>query len=176
MRLLRQRSGQAVEMAETASAGLQAMQDGRDKALEELAEARATLVKRDRLVGSQDEAMVLLKKECEKAKREAKQNGKARRAGELTIAELHGLLERTKDEAASHGRILEEKMAMQVRGEGEKERRRRTGRKRERERERERERQKERGRDIIHSVARMSVCERMQQTHTDTYSLTHTLY
>ena len=132
MRLLRQRSGQAVEMAETASAGLQAMQDGRDKALEELAEARATLVKRDRLVGSQDEAMVLLKKECEKAKREAKQNGKARRAGELTIAELHGLLERTKDEAASHGRILEEKMAMQVRGEGEEE---------EGERERERERE-----------------------------------
>ena len=131
MRLLRQRSGQAVEMAETASAGLQAMQDGRDKALEELAEARATLVKRDRLVGSQDEAMVLLKKECEKAKREAKQNGKARRAGELTIAELHGLLERTKDEAASHGRILEEKMAMQVRGEGEEE---------EGERERERDR------------------------------------
>ena len=171
MRLLRQRSGQAVEMAETASAGLQAMQDGRDKALEELAEARATLVKRDRLVGSQDEAMVLLKKECEKAKREAKQNGKARRAGELTIAELHGLLERTKDEAASHGRILEEKMAMQVRGEGEEE----EG-ERERERERERGRGRERERDIIHSVARMSVCERMQQTHTDTYSLTHTLY
>ena len=160
-----------MEMAETASAGLQAMQDGRDKALEELAEARATLVKRDRLVGSQDEAMVLLKKECEKAKREAKQNGKARRAGELTIAELHGLLERTKDEAASHGRILEEKMAMQVRGEGEEE----EG-ERERERERERGRGRERERDIIHSVARMSVCERMQQTHTDTYSLTHTLY
>jgi hypothetical protein len=161
MRVLRQRSGQAVEMAETASAGLQAMQDGRDKALEELAEARATLEKRDRLVGSQDEAMVLLKKECEKAKREAKQNGKARRAGELTIQELHGLLTRTKDEAASRGRILEEKMAMQVRrrggggggrGEGEG------------------EGEGERERDTQSTLrAYMSVCGRLQQTHTDTY-------